>query len=233
MTIWYISGPMRAKPEFNHPQFGEVERALAAKVPVNDQIINPAHNFNGDTTRLTTEYLNVDLRQVLEADVIVLLPEWHTSEGASREVQVATWAGKKFWLAEKYGNISDMADWHWTFTQLTEPPTPPMSLREQSLRRSIQYITGDRNNQYGPPTQDFRRTADAMSAYGYRHTNLPLDAPPCSACGARRVKAHDIAIAVDCVKTSRIMWSPKKADHWDDKQGYSACGYECAMTEDD
>lgn len=90
------------------------------------------------------------------------------------------------------------------------------SPRADLLDDARNVITGDRNNQYGPPTQDFQRTADALTAMGYRRPNgedlLPMD----------------IAIIVAMVKISRIMWSPDKRDHWLDLAGYAACGWECA-----
>lgn len=80
-------------------------------------------------------------------------------------------------------------------------------------------VLGDRNNQYGPPTQDFDRTAGVLRSLGY-----------CKSDGSR-LAAHDVAIILASVKLSRIMWSPDKRDHWDDLAGYAACGYECVATE--
>jgi hypothetical protein len=87
--------------------------------------------------------------------------------------------------------------------------------RAELLDDSKNAIMGDRNNQYGPPTQDFTRTADVLTALGYGREGQPL-------------QAYDIAIIVAMVKVSRIMWSPGKRDHWLDLAGYAACGWECA-----
>lgn len=99
----------------------------------------------------------------------------------------------------------------------TEPPAKA-SPRADLLDGAKHLITGDRNNQYGPPTQDFQRTADAMNAYGYRAPGGPL-------------KPHDIAIIVSLIKISRLMWSPGKRDHWEDLAGYAGCGFECVQNE--
>jgi hypothetical protein len=100
-------------------------------------------------------------------------------------------------------------------------PTP---LRAAVLTEAAGLITGDRNNQYGPPTQDFRRTADALTAMGYRRLDTdeatPLPLVP-----------SDIAIMVGMVKTSRLMHSRDKRDNWVDVAGYAGCGYECAVEE--
>ena len=39
--------------------------------------------------------------------------------------------------------------------------------RSDMLHEANRLITGDRNNQYGPPTQDFARTAALLNALGY------------------------------------------------------------------
>lgn len=111
------------------------------------------------------------------------------------------------------------------------PDDDELSPRAELLNETIHLITGDRNNQYGPPTQDFRRTAEAATALGYRLTKLPANAPDCPTCGARPLKPHDTAVFVALVKLSRIMWSFFKRDHWADLAGYAACGYECTVEE--
>ena len=87
-----------------------------------------------------------------------------------------------------------------------------MTPRQHILHQAEQLITGDRNNQYGPPTQDFKRTAEMWQAY--------LGIP---------VKAHDVAALMCLLKLSRISWQPDKQDSWIDLAGYSACGYETTI----
>src|SRR5690242_14496581 len=99
MTTLYLSGPMRSKPNHNRELFLEVEEALfkyGLPLPEGDSlnVLNPTRNFNGDQTLEPSIYMTLDLKQVLDADVIVLLPDWRTSEGARREVQLAIWARK-------------------------------------------------------------------------------------------------------------------------------------------
>jgi len=206
---------MRSIPDFNFPAFHEVEKALREILGSEVTILNPANDFNGDPTRPVTDYMQVDLEQVLKADVIVLLPGWEASEGADRETKLAVWTGKRFMLAcrqEKTGR--------WTFRELDGLPAKKSSPRADALEEAKGLITGDRNNAYGPPTQDFARTAGALNAYGYRGPN------------GRELRAHDVAIMIMAVKLSRLMWTPKKRDHWVDVAGYAGCGYECAITEE-
>lgn len=217
MTRYYISGPMRGIPEHNFPMFHEVEDALWESLNVASglhfDIFNPARNFGGDTGRQPVEYMAVDLAAVIRSDVIVLLPGWQASEGATREVQLASWLDKEFLLAEYCGDVG------WVFAPVPVPPARQDSPRADVLDEARGLITGDRNNTYGPPMQDFTRTAGALSAYGYRGP------------GGRELQAHDVAIFVMAVKLSRLMWTPAKRDSWVDIAGYSGCGYECAAEE--
>lgn len=219
----YLSGPMRSKPDHNYSTFVVVEEALIETYP-GVAALNPARNFGGDQTLEPAKYMEADLAQILSADVLVLLPGWESSEGAKLEVAVAKSTGKSFYEARP---VDDGHRISWTFVELSEPAAG-QSARGGVLDEAKSLITGDRNNAYGPPTQDFRRSADALTAYGYRHTQLAASDPPCSTCGATALQAHDTAIAIDCVKTSRLMWTPGRRDSWVDKAGYAACGYEAA-----
>lgn len=104
-----------------------------------------------------------------------------------------------------------------------EEVTHVLSPREDLLEEAKQLITGDRNNTYGPPTQDFQRTAEAASAYGYGKKDQEGNWTP--------LESHDVGLLVMLVKISRLQWSPGKRDSYVDIAGYSACSYECAVEE--
>ena len=91
--------------------------------------------------------------------------------------------------------------------------------RADALNEALHLITGDRNADYGPPTQDFDRAAGILQAMGYRGP------------GGRDIVGHDIALMVMAVKMSRLVWTPGKRDSWVDIAGYAGCGYECAAAE--
>jgi hypothetical protein len=101
------------------------------------------------------------------------------------------------------------------------PLVKPMP-RAEALTEAIDLITGDRNAQYGPPTQDFQRAAAALNAYGYRRVDHS---------GENEILPSDIAIIVPLIKISRLMHSRGKRDSWVDLAGYAGCGYECAQEE--
>lgn len=45
------------------------------------------------------------------------------------------------------------------------------------------------------------------------------------------LKPHHVALAMICVKLSRLHESPGHRDNWLDIAGYAACGWECAVKE--
>lgn len=103
-------------------------------------------------------------------------------------------------------------------------PEPELWPRAGVLREAERLVTGDRNNQYGPPTQDFARTADLLNALGYRRVDAS-DA-------VHDVVPSDVAIIQMQVKVSRLMHGRDKRDTWVDLAGYSGCGFECATEEE-
>lgn len=106
------------------------------------------------------------------------------------------------------------------FTKQAGPDAPP---RASALNEARDLITGDRNNQYGPPTQDFARTADLLNALGYARVDAEGS--------VQEILPSDVALIIAQVKVSRLMHSRDKRDSWVDLAGYAACGYECAVEE--
>ena len=104
-----------------------------------------------------------------------------------------------------------------------EGPVNPESPRASALNEARDLITGDRNNQYGPPTQDFDRTAKLLNAMGYAR----IDAEGV----VQDILPSDVALIIAQVKVSRLMHSRRKRDSWVDLAGYAACGFECAEEE--
>lgn len=91
---------------------------------------------------------------------------------------------------------------------------PPIAPRAELLREAEGLITGDRNQSYGTPTQNFQNIADLwnvqfghMLAEGHKFT------------------APHIAQAMAHVKLARMAAQPKR-DNYLDLAGYAACGWE-------
>lgn len=83
--------------------------------------------------------------------------------------------------------------------------------RAEILDLAKQYITQDRNSQYGEPEDAFDLIAQYWTVY-FNH----------------RVTAVDVAILMTLLKIARMRASPEKADHYADAAGYLACGGEVA-----
>lgn len=108
------------------------------------------------------------------------------------------------------------AEAHRTFTSdmFHHPEPKPENARTRALRTAEELVNGDRNNQYGDPIEDFRRTAQLWNAYlGLEKEDTLLP--------------HDVAALMSLLKLSRIRWSPEKEDSWIDLAGYAACGLDC------
>ena len=92
-----------------------------------------------------------------------------------------------------------------------------VSLRAALLREAERLITGDRNQTYGSPTQNFTNTAEIWTAQ-MRHKLAP----------GVVFEAHDVAALMIGLKLARLQADPKKLDTWVDLAGYAACGGEAA-----
>jgi hypothetical protein len=103
----YLAGPMTAYPLLNHPAFddatrrlrdagygvvspAEIDRAIGIQANAED----PYAGMHVDPG----EIMRDDLRAVLDADAIVLLPGWEGSKGARLERIVAESSGRRVFL---------------------------------------------------------------------------------------------------------------------------------------
>lgn len=98
----YLAGPMTGIEDWNFPAFFKLEEDILKFAP-ETLVINPAHN-DGPTYEQALEsanskryswdwYMRRDLKHVLEADALCVLPGWQNSKGASLEVHVANSLG--------------------------------------------------------------------------------------------------------------------------------------------
>ena len=82
--------------------------------------------------------------------------------------------------------------------------------REELLSHARALITGPRAKAYGNAHKNFSNIAAGWSVI--------FDAP---------VTPRQVALAMDWVKTARLVQSPAHYDSWADKAGYAALGWEC------
>lgn len=96
---------------------------------------------------------------------------------------------------------------------LPEEPTTP---RGGVLEEAHDLIHGERNANYGTPTENFERTAALWNAQlGHKLAEGQAFTP------------QDVALLMVQLKMARLVTSPGKRDHYVDAAGYLACGWEC------
>lgn len=84
--------------------------------------------------------------------------------------------------------------------------------RKKILEKAINCTTGQRQEDYGTPEDNFSRIARLWSAYH----------------GDKCYTAADVAVMLALLKIARIKNSPIHMDNWVDLAGYAACGGEIA-----
>jgi len=242
--VLYIAGPMRGIAWFNYPLFDRVAKELrdAGNEVISpadedrmhdgfDPYANPSHaNPDACTFPKTMDFAKTVrrcLEAVLRCDEIVLLPGWENSNGAVAELTLAMWLNKRV----RHLNIDDENRFtyacYWTSlislaVQLSEhhmPEVERMGLAEQDdediLAEASRITRGSRQAQYGPPDQDFRRTAGMWSALFLSKLKDGVTFEP-----------RDVALAMILLKTSRETHQ-RKRDNWVDIAGYASCGSRC------
>ncbi|KKL52760.1 hypothetical protein LCGC14_2282260 [marine sediment metagenome] len=199
----YLTGPMRGIRYYNFPAFIEACEQLELKgyavlCPASTDI---AEGFNASKPEdeLTTEdmerFIVRDVQMVIESDGVAVLPGFEKSKGAMVEVSLARFLDKPVY------RYPDMV--------LMEDHINILGDSEDVLIEALKLTSGDRQNQYGPPDQDFARTAAMWSALkGVDFTT------------------EEVAAFMICIKLSRNTHQSKR-DNWVDMAGYSRCGDIC------
>ena len=146
---WYLSGPMTGKPDWNFPAFNAAAEYWRGK---GLHVINPAENFAGRTDLPRHEYMREDIRLLLTANVIAMLPGWEASKGARLEHAIA----------KEIGLIVTSA-------------IDGQPLGETILEEAQRLVHGDRQTDYGHPIEDFTRTGIIWGAIiGHRQHHEPV-----------------------------------------------------------
>lgn len=195
LTI-YVAGPMRGKKFFNFPAFDDAKKELESQGFV---VISPADLYGAvgfDPEILGSDYdwtdlnkcdfslmdaIDRDVAALKKCDAIYMLRGWEQSTGAKAEKALAEWMR----LEVVYQDDSDI------------------------LEEALRITKGDRNASYGPPDQDFQRTAQMWSAI----KGVPFE-------------ARDVALFMVALKLSRETHQ-RKRDNWVDIAGYARCGSLC------
>jgi hypothetical protein len=107
----YLAGPMRGYPGFNFAAFLEAADELRA---AGHEVLSPAeHDLSGgfDPTGSGKSFdlraaFRWDLEQVQSVEMVVVLPGWEKSKGASAEVAVAEVIGTPVYTLENLLRLS-------------------------------------------------------------------------------------------------------------------------------
>ena len=86
--------------------------------------------------------------------------------------------------------------------------------RKEILDKALSIVTTDRENQYGPPENNFALIARLWREY------LDIDTD---------ITAHDVAIMMALLKIARIASGRPNADNYVDLAGYAACAGEISL----
>jgi hypothetical protein len=158
--------------------------------------------------------------------MVAVLPEWEKSKGANLEVGIAKQLGMEVLKVEEIGpkkdveekesqdrsdEILEAAGYAAMATMSEQPNVVPTN--ETVLEEAARLVTKERGNAYGPPEQDFQRTAKMWTGL---FQDLLKD--------GMEFKPEHVALAMILLKASRAMWSEKR-DNWVDIPGYAACGH--------
>lgn len=85
--------------------------------------------------------------------------------------------------------------------------------REEILTKAAQYVSSDRNNEYGEPEDNFALIADFWGVYlGDMDSDFP--------------DAYDVSMLMALMKIARAAKRPDNADSLIDLAGYAACAGE-------
>lgn len=91
----------------------------------------------------------------------------------------------------------------------TSTTKAPHVNRSEILSRANDIVTGERQESYGTPEDNFGAIAQMWSVYlGYK------------------ISSVDVAAMMACLKICRIKTGHGKLDNWVDLAGYAACGGE-------
>ena len=201
-TPVYIAGKMTGLPDFNHPAFHDMELKLSS---MGFEVRSPARIDGGSTDRPRKFYLRKAIKMLLGCESVVMLDGWDESAGACLELDIAMEMGMDVYdqsLKLMELNAVSEDDWVRIFPEENE------SVCQEADR----IVSGDRQEDYGHPAEDFSRTAAMWTAM---FSNL---LQPNVQFGPR-----DVAMAMICLKLSRLANKYKRDSVVD------ICGYAKTM----
>lgn len=149
----YLAGPMTGLPEYNYPAFND----MAARLRRFDyEVLNPAENFGGDTTREYHEYMRVNIAALMGCQSVALLDGWKNSDGAMLEVIIAR---ALFIPVFEVCTVGEIGFIH---TPMEEDISIHVEAKQHGsiLDDAKSLVHGDRQGDYGHPKVNIQRIAE-------------------------------------------------------------------------
>lgn len=200
-----LCGPMTGLPDWNFPAFHRAAKIIKAR---GYRVLNPAETDGGSTDKPWTHYMRHSLSLLVRADAVVVLEGWEKSRGATIEVDLARA------LEMPIFDLSlCLIDAEWREARegkaVEGREQSKVEGQEDILEEALRITRGDRQASYGPPDQDFTRTAKLWTAWK-----------------GVEFEARDVAVFMILLKASRESHQ-RKRDNWVDIAGYARCGSLC------
>lgn len=188
--VVYLAGPMTGIENFNYPAFEAAAKRWRAS---GYTVFAPNENFDGSLTETYSDYIRAALEMLVQCNAVAFLPNWEKSRGARLEAHIA--------------QLMDYVLLDATTMLPLEAPTVGTLLlpdeRESVLKEADRIVDGARQMAYGHPLDDFTKTAAMWAAI----FGVP-------------VTAEQVALAMVCVKMSRLRNTPDHRDSMVDVAGY-------------
>lgn len=193
----YLAGPMSGKPLYNFPAFEAANARLAAlghevrsPVDIDHEVwqkhygrnFNPAEDVCDWGSPVLPEMMRGNLAAICAAEGIAFLPGWEQSRGATFERSVGEVLGLVFLDA------------------ITGEPLA----EESPLAEADRLVSGDRQQSYGHPIEDFTRTGRMWGAI----------------LGMPDIDPAKVGLCMAALKISREVHRPKR-DNLTDLAGYA------------
>ncbi|MEC0092482.1 DUF4406 domain-containing protein [Paenibacillus macquariensis] len=105
--IVYISGPMTGIEEFNYPLFNSTAKTLREQ---GHEVINPAEITPLEAT--WNGFMRADIKALMDADTVLLLPGWEKSNGANAEFYLAELLDMKIYKFESDIELNGALEWN-------------------------------------------------------------------------------------------------------------------------
>jgi hypothetical protein len=200
----------------HRPREAYQQTALWIRQFIDPEVTFGLHILDGSKADALENYFGDDLYVIDDSPIEVA--NWAAKEGFKGHLDHVRRPWNVGCDGEPFNSFSEWVHYLCGDDQIVEVPS---QARTRTLETAHGLVNGDRNNQYGSPTQDFARTAGIWTAlFGGKVDSATGGTVPFA--------AHDVALALAAVKLSRLTWSPLKGDSWVDLAGYAACGAEAA-----